>query len=473
MTESYAHEPTEHYAEIQDRRHNFTIIDNEIIDLIPELGRTAFTVYCILARFANRDREAWPSLDHLARLAKVKVRTIQETAHALEAFGLLKIEQRREKGRFTRNCYTLLEVNRARFPTVAVNTGYGNDTVRSMAEEEEKQTDSDSTVLPSTVLNRSAQTAIGSERHTNKTYSSLKQDLQKEKSKERAREENLSNEEERRQKPLDIVDDRVEYCHAGRNGECTWADCPQARDDEPAQSGRWQCPLEAPVDTLDTLSYSAGSDGEPRLVRPEEEDWCGVLSPYDGEQCRLSPGHLAWSNSDGHHDSGVGQRWSDTIPIDALDADDPPLVTTEDCALHFDPAFPCNHLVPALHVLESVLNRKLYAHRHLHTFVHSHELGDVLKVAQHFTAHEPDRSKWTVGLMFAPDNAEARLQAVQTPVAGVGPTRDPSDLSRYDKPRTYEKPMPEPPPEDERLAPEEVKELLADVHKAFNTRSMA
>ena len=33
------------------------------------------------------------------------------------------------------------------------------------------------------------------------------------------------------------------YCHAGRDGECEWHDCPQLRDGEPARSGR-HCPLD-------------------------------------------------------------------------------------------------------------------------------------------------------------------------------------------------------------------------------------
>ena len=31
-------------------------------------------------------------------------------------------------------------------------------------------------------------------------------------------------------------------CHAARDGECAWKDCPQTRDGEPAKSGR-SCPL--------------------------------------------------------------------------------------------------------------------------------------------------------------------------------------------------------------------------------------
>ena len=32
-------------------------------------------------------------------------------------------------------------------------------------------------------------------------------------------------------------------CHAGRDGECFWKECPQERDGEPAKTGR-HCPLD-------------------------------------------------------------------------------------------------------------------------------------------------------------------------------------------------------------------------------------
>lgn len=36
-------------------------------------------------------------------------------------------------------------------------------------------------------------------------------------------------------------------CHADRDGECTWKQCPQNRDSEPKKSGR-SCPLHWPED---------------------------------------------------------------------------------------------------------------------------------------------------------------------------------------------------------------------------------
>lgn len=35
----------------------------------------------------------------------------------------------------------------------------------------------------------------------------------------------------------------VNHCHGDRDGDCSWADCPQLRDNEPHQTGR-HCPLD-------------------------------------------------------------------------------------------------------------------------------------------------------------------------------------------------------------------------------------
>lgn len=35
---------------------------------------------------------------------------------------------------------------------------------------------------------------------------------------------------------------RPGICHADRDGECHWSECPQLRDGEPAKSGR-SCPI--------------------------------------------------------------------------------------------------------------------------------------------------------------------------------------------------------------------------------------
>ena len=44
----------------------------------------------------------------------------------------------------------------------------------------------------------------------------------------------------RQQEPAEVP--RWSGCHANRDGDCNWTDCPQAHDGEPARSGR-SCPL--------------------------------------------------------------------------------------------------------------------------------------------------------------------------------------------------------------------------------------
>lgn len=36
--------------------------------------------------------------------------------------------------------------------------------------------------------------------------------------------------------------DNADICHAARDGDCDWANCPQNRDGEPGKTGR-SCPL--------------------------------------------------------------------------------------------------------------------------------------------------------------------------------------------------------------------------------------
>jgi len=40
----------------------------------------------------------------------------------------------------------------------------------------------------------------------------------------------------------DIVQEEI-YCHAGRDGDCVYPDCPQIKDNEPLTTGR-HCPLD-------------------------------------------------------------------------------------------------------------------------------------------------------------------------------------------------------------------------------------
>ncbi len=49
--------------------------------------------------------------------------------------------------------------------------------------------------------------------------------------------------DEREAEKPDPLPERMDHCHAGRDGECNWKACPQIRDNEPTATGR-HCPLD-------------------------------------------------------------------------------------------------------------------------------------------------------------------------------------------------------------------------------------
>lgn len=136
------------------------------------------------------------------------------------------------------------------------------------------------------------------------------------------------------------------------------------------------------------------------------------------------------------------------------------------CLAYHDTIFPCPHEQAAMLGLPDILGRPVKkSHRHLHAFVHAHSLIDTLDVARHFVTHEADRTKWTLGLIYAPDNAEARLQAARMPEPQEK-RRD--DLSRYDTPRTYRFQDDGPQDPGDRLSREEIRALTGGLAKKFN-----
>jgi hypothetical protein len=45
----------------------------------------------------------------------------------------------------------------------------------------------------------------------------------------------------------DVAGESRNRCHAGQDGDCSWTQCPQSRDNEPERSGR-HCPLDVRSD---------------------------------------------------------------------------------------------------------------------------------------------------------------------------------------------------------------------------------
>lgn len=98
---------------VTDQRHDFFLIDNEIIDLFAErLKPHALAVYVCLARFADKQGRCFPAVPTIAAIIHADVKTVRRHLSTLEEVGLIKIEQWKdeETGKQTSNRYTLLKV---------------------------------------------------------------------------------------------------------------------------------------------------------------------------------------------------------------------------------------------------------------------------------------------------------------------------------------------------------------------------
>ena len=106
-------------AELEDRRrHNFYIVDNEVIDdyaeLIPENRRAdALAVYCVLARHADAGGRAWPGTAYIGRKIGRSRPTVIDAVKELGKLGLVGKEERpNTSGGQATNVYTLPPVSK-------------------------------------------------------------------------------------------------------------------------------------------------------------------------------------------------------------------------------------------------------------------------------------------------------------------------------------------------------------------------
>lgn len=91
------------------RRTNFTIISDAIIDDEQVTGK-ALSVYVAIARHVNKERTAFPSLETIAKKARLSRRWVSEGVKELEALCYLKREKRdRKHGEYAGNFYTLYD----------------------------------------------------------------------------------------------------------------------------------------------------------------------------------------------------------------------------------------------------------------------------------------------------------------------------------------------------------------------------
>lgn len=93
------------------RRHNFFIIDNEILDR--GLSTQALAVYMVIARYSDRSGKAWPGAETIATHAGMSRPTAIKALNELVAAKLLSYENRTNaSGMKTSNLYTLAPVEK-------------------------------------------------------------------------------------------------------------------------------------------------------------------------------------------------------------------------------------------------------------------------------------------------------------------------------------------------------------------------
>ena len=83
-------------------------LENQVVDLIPEIGITALSVYIVLCRHAGKDRTAFPATRTIANIISKSRRTVHRAITRLIDAGLVQADSRdRGNGSATSSVYTL------------------------------------------------------------------------------------------------------------------------------------------------------------------------------------------------------------------------------------------------------------------------------------------------------------------------------------------------------------------------------
>ena len=113
----YIQEPAEDYGDqlkpaLEDaRRHQFIMVDYPVIDALPAIGRAAFVVYCVLVRFANKQKICWPTYEQLQEKSGYGFDTVRDALSVLAKWGFISRKQMIKHGRYGANKYTLLDLS--------------------------------------------------------------------------------------------------------------------------------------------------------------------------------------------------------------------------------------------------------------------------------------------------------------------------------------------------------------------------
>ena len=95
-------------------RQKFTRMPKTEVLMEAEVPAYAIGTLCVLSDHANsRSGLCWPSMNRLARILGLSVRTVQRHLHLLKDQGLIEfVERRRNKGRYSSYLYRVVHIVR-------------------------------------------------------------------------------------------------------------------------------------------------------------------------------------------------------------------------------------------------------------------------------------------------------------------------------------------------------------------------
>lgn len=100
--------------EQQDKRINFTILENDIIGNPNKYDKNELLAYVAIGYYANKDGECFPSYEGVAKIMRTSRTTAVKAIQGLVEKGIIKLENRKEdekKKELTSNLYTLVSSN--------------------------------------------------------------------------------------------------------------------------------------------------------------------------------------------------------------------------------------------------------------------------------------------------------------------------------------------------------------------------
>ncbi len=75
----------------------YTKIANKYVDLMPDMGASAWAVFCQLARHSDIKGHAYPSIRYLAELTRLDKQTVVESIKRLVRLRLVQTNKRKGK----------------------------------------------------------------------------------------------------------------------------------------------------------------------------------------------------------------------------------------------------------------------------------------------------------------------------------------------------------------------------------------